>query len=173
MISRRCFVSVIAALLVSLGALGCGSNGNPASPSGVTVVALGDSITFGFGTTGSNNYVARLSSRTGQSIINAGRIGDTTGDALNRLDSAVLSRDADIVIVFLGGNDVLQGIAMQTRVNNITTIVQRIRQDGAAVILIDMGSGVLDAFNGALPGPASRPRRWCPACSKASSAFLV
>ena len=154
--SRRFFVSVIAALLVSLGALGCGSSGNPTAPSGVTVVAFGDSITFGFGTTGDNDYVARLASRTGNSIINAGRIGDTTGDALNRLDSAVLSRDADIVIVFLGGNDVLQGIPLQTRVNNITTIVQRIRQDGAAVILIDMGSGVLDAFNGALPGLASQ-----------------
>ena len=156
MMSRRFFASVIAALLVSLAALGCGSSGNPTSPSAVTVVALGDSITAGFGTTGSNDYVARLASRTGQSIINAGRIGDTTGDALNRLDSAVLSRDADIVIVFLGGNDVLQSIPIQTRVSNITTIVQRIRQDGAAVILIDMGSGVLDAFAGALPGLASQ-----------------
>lgn len=153
---RRLFVSVLAALLFSLSALGCGSNSNPTSPSGVTVVALGDSITAGFGASSNNDYVARLTARTGNSILNAGRIGDTTGDALNRLDSAVLSRNPDIVIVFLGGNDVLQSIPMPTRVSNITTIVQRIRQDGAAVILIDMGSGVLDAFGGALPGIASQ-----------------
>ena len=153
---RRLFVSVLAALLFSLSALGCGSDSNPTSPSGVTVVALGDSITAGFGASTNNDYVARLSARTGNSIFNAGRIGDTTGDALNRLDSAVLSRNPDIVIVFLGGNDVLQSIPVPTRVSNITTIVQRIRQDGAAVILIHMGSGVLDAFGGALPGIASQ-----------------
>ena len=153
---RRLFVSVLAALLFSLSALGCGSDSNPTSPSGVTVVALGDSITAGFGASSNNDYVARLTARTGNSILNAGRIGDTTGDALNRLDSAVLSRNPDIVIVFLGGNDVLQSIPMPTRVSNITTIVQRIRQDGAAVILIHMGSGVLDAFGGALPGIASQ-----------------
>lgn len=121
MISRRFFVSLIASLLVSLGAAGCGSS-NPTAPAAVTVVALGDSITAGLGTTGNNDYVSRLSSRTGVSISNAGRIGDTTGDALNRLDSAVLSREPDIVIVFLGGNDVLQGVPIQTRVSNITTI---------------------------------------------------
>ena len=154
--TRRLFLSVLAALLFSLSALGCGSDSNPTSPSGVTVVALGDSITAGFGASSNNDYVARLTARTGNSILNAGRIGDTTGDALNRLDSAVLSRNPDIVIVFLGGNDVLQSIPMPTRVSNITTIVQRIRQDGAAVILIHMGSGVLDAFGGALPGIASQ-----------------
>lgn len=153
-IGRRLFVSLVATLLLSLGALGCGSSGNPVAPSAVTVVAFGDSITFGFGTSNNNDYVSRLASRTGNSIINAGRNGDTTGDALNRIDSAVFSRNPDIVIVFLGGNDVLQSVPLQTRVSNITTITQRIRQAGAAVILIDMGSGVLDAFGGALPGVA-------------------
>jgi len=154
--TRRLLLSVLTALLFSLSALGCGSDSNPTSPSGVTVVALGDSITAGFGASTNNDYVARLAARTGNSIFNAGRIGDTTGDALNRLDSAVRSRNPDIVIVFLGGNDVLQSIPMPTRVSNITTIVQRLRQDGAAVILIDMGSGVLDAFGGALPGIAGQ-----------------
>ncbi len=155
MIPRRFFVSLVAALLVSLGALGCGSS-NPTAPAAVTVVAFGDSITAGFGVSSNNDYVARLASRTGNSIINAGRIGDTTGDALTRLNSAVLSRNPDIVIVFLGGNDVLQSVPIPTRVSNITSIVQQIRADAAAVILIDMGSGVLDAFNGALPGIASQ-----------------
>jgi lysophospholipase L1-like esterase len=155
--NRRAVVSLLAALVFSIGALGCGSS-NPAAPAGaVTVVALGDSITAGFGTTaGTNDYVSRLSSRTGVAIINAGRIGDTTGDALNRLDSTVLSRNPDIVIVFLGGNDVIQSVPLQQRISNITTIAQRIRQRGAAVILVDLGTGVLDAFGGALPGIAAQ-----------------
>ena len=158
MIARRHFATVVAALVLSVGVLGCGGSSNPAAPAGaVTVVALGDSITAGFGATaGSNDYVSRLSSRTGVAIINAGRIGDTTGDALNRLDSSVLSRNPDIVIVFLGGNDVLQAVPLQQRVSNITAIAQRIRQRGAAVILVDLGTGVLDAFGGALPGIATQ-----------------
>ena len=157
MISRRFFVSLVASLCLSLGCIGCGGgNSSPTAPNAITVVALGDSITAGFGTTGNNDYVSRLSSRTGVPIVNAGRIGDTTGDALNRLDSAVLSRNPKIVIVFLGGNDVLQSVPVPQRVSNITTIAQRIRQRGAAVILVDLGSGVLDAFGGELPGIAAQ-----------------
>lgn len=152
--SRRFFISVFAVLLALFGASACGDS--PTAPSGVTVVAFGDSITAGFGTTGNNDYVARLSDRTGVSIINAGRSGDTTGSALSRLDGAVLSRDADIVIVFLGGNDLLQNVPVQNRIANITTIVERIRADGAAVILVGLGSGVLDPFNGTLPALASQ-----------------
>ena len=156
MIIRRVFLFLVAASLLSLGISGCDDNKSPTAPDAVTVVAFGDSITAGFGTSGNNDYVSRLSSRTGVSIVNAGRSGDTTGDALNRIDSAVLSRNPDIVIVFLGGNDILQSVPVQLRISNITTIVQRIRQAGAAVILIDLGSGILDAFNGALPGIASQ-----------------
>jgi acyl-CoA hydrolase len=156
MIPRRLFVSLLIASLVSLGAPGCGSSGSPTAPTAVTVAAFGDSITVGVGTSGNNDYVSRLSSRTGVAIINAGRSGDTTGEALNRLDSAVLSRNPQIVIVFLGGNDILQNVPVQQRISNITTIVQRLRQTGAAVILVGLGTGLLDAFNGALPGIASQ-----------------
>jgi acyl-CoA thioesterase I len=97
-----------------------------------------------------------LSNRTGVAIINAGRSGDTTASALARIDSAVLARDADIVIVFLGGNDLLQGVPVQQRIANITTIVQQIRGDGAAVILVGVGSGAIDPFEGALAGIASQ-----------------
>lgn len=155
MIGRRFFLSLLAASFLALGFSAC-DDSNPIAPNALTVVALGDSITAGIGTSGDNDYVSRLSSRTGVAIINAGRSGDTTGDALARLDSAVLSRNPDIVIVFLGGNDILQSVPVSQRVSNITTIVQRIRQSGAAVLLIDLGSGFLDAFNGALPGIASQ-----------------
>src|SRR5262245_61472956 len=134
MVARRRFVSIVASLLFSLGFIGCGgSSSSPTAPNTITVVAFGDSITAGFGTTSNNDYVSRLASRTGNPIINAGRIGDTTGDALNRLDSAVLSRNPKIVIVFLGGNDVLQSVPVSQRGSNITTIEPRIRQRGAAV----------------------------------------
>ena len=154
MISRRIFAILLAANVALAAAPGC--DDSPTAPSSVTVVAFGDSITAGVGTSGSNDYVSVLSNRTGVSIIDAGRPGDTTASALARIDSAVLSRDADIVIVFLGGNDLLQGVPVQQRIANITAIVQQIRGDGAAVILVGVGSGALDPFEGALPGIASQ-----------------
>jgi acyl-CoA thioesterase I len=154
MISRRIFTILLAASVALAAVSGC--DDSPTAPSAVTVVAFGDSITAGIGTSGNNDYVSVLSNRTGVAIINAGRPGDTTASALARIDSAVLARDADIVIVFLGGNDLLQGVPVQQRIANITTIVQQIRADGAAVILVGVGSGALDPFEGALPGIASQ-----------------
>jgi acyl-CoA thioesterase-1 len=154
MISRRLFTLLLSASVALAAASGC--DDSPTAPSAVTVVAFGDSITAGFGTSGDNDYVSVLSNRTGVAIINAGRSGDTTASALARIDSAVLARDADIVIVFLGGNDLLQGVPVQQRIANITTIVQQIRGDGAAVILVGVGSGAIDPFEGALAGIASQ-----------------
>jgi lysophospholipase L1-like esterase len=155
-ISRRVFTVLLAAGLSLAGAAAQGCSDSPTAPSAVTVVAFGDSLTAGVGTTGDNDYVSVLSNRTGVAIINAGRSGDTTATALARIDGAVLSRDADIVIVLLGGNDLLQSVPVQQRIDNITTIVQRIRGDGAAVILVGLGNGSLDPFEGALPGIASQ-----------------
>ena len=108
MISRRLWTLLLPAVL-ALAIAGC--RDSPTSPSVITAIAFGDSITFGVGTTGSNNYVARLSARTGVPIENSGRPGDTTADALGRLEGSVVARDADIVMVLLGGNDILQGLA--------------------------------------------------------------
>jgi acyl-CoA thioesterase-1 len=154
MITRRAVIVLLTAFLTLAGVTACSDN--PAAPSAVTVVAFGDSLTAGVGTTGDNDYVSLLANRTGVAIINAGRSGDTTASALARIDSAVLARDADIVIVLLGGNDLLQGVPVQQRISNITAIVQQIRADGAAVILVGLGSGSLDPFGGTLPGIASQ-----------------
>ena len=79
MISRRIFAILLAANVALAAAPGC--DDSPTAPSSVTVVAFGDSITAGVGTSGSNDYVSVLSNRTGVSIIDAGRPGDTTASA--------------------------------------------------------------------------------------------
>jgi acyl-CoA thioesterase-1 len=155
-IARRLFALRLAAILALAGAHACGGSSPTTPSSSVTVVAFGDSLTAGFGTTGSGDYVSLLSNRTGVAIINAGRIGDTTADALGRINGAVLSRDPDIVIVLLGGNDLLQGVPVQQRISNITTVVQQIRTDGAVVILVGVGSPPIDPFDGALANIASQ-----------------
>ena len=156
MTARRLIAPFVALILAVSVALSPGCSRNPAGPSRTNQVeAFGDSITFGIGTTGDNDFVSVLSRRLGVSILNSGIPGDTTESALNRLDASVISRNPKIVIVLLGGNDLLQNVPVQTRVTNITAIVQRIRGIGAAVILVGVGSPPIDPFDGALPAVAS------------------
>ena len=154
--TRRGLAALAIAVSVAFtGAAGCNKK-SPTQPSSIEVLAFGDSLTFGIGATSGNGYVPVLERRVGVDIFNSGIPGNTTADALVRLNASVLSRDPRIVIVLLGGNDLLQNVPLQTRIDNITQIVERIRADGSKVILVGVGSGVLDPFNGALPDLASR-----------------
>lgn len=74
-------------------------------PENGPIVAFGDSLTAGVGSTGGNNYVNQLEELIEEDIINAGVSGDTTEEALARLQEDVLSHDPRAVIVWLGGND--------------------------------------------------------------------
>lgn len=124
-------------------------------PPAVRIVAFGDSLVSGKGATKGQDFVSVLSDLVGTDIRNAGKSGDTTGKALKRLDSA-LSRDPDIAIVMLGGNDLLRFVPIEERVANITAIAQRFRKAGARVILVGLGDFPIDPFDGALPDVAAR-----------------
>ena len=102
---------------------------------GETIIAFGDSLVAGRGATSGHDFVSVLSARLGVPIINAGLSGDTTRSALARLDSAVLARNPRVVVVLLGGNDLLRRIPRHETFTNLETIVSRIRQHGAAVVL--------------------------------------
>lgn len=141
---RRGPVLVLVALAVVAGLWSLRS-GNPraARPTaGDGVLAFGDSLVEGVGASEGRDVVSLLSARVGVPIVNAGRSGDTTGSALTRLDSAVLSRNPRIVIVVLGGNDLLRRIPREETFANLDAIVGRIRGRGAAVILVGLSVGV-------------------------------
>src|SRR5687768_6811544 len=98
---------------------------------GSSVIAFGDSLTSGYGASAGEDYPSRLSAMSGVPIVNAGRSGDTTESALARIEDDVLSGNPRIVIVGLGGNDFLSGMAVQSTEENLRTIVRRIQGTGA------------------------------------------
>ena len=110
---------------------------------GHTIVAFGDSLVEGRGASPGHDFSAVLANRLGLPIINAGRSGDTTGGALRRLDRDVLSADPRVVIVLLGGNDFLRRVPVGETFENLGTIVERIRSQGAAVLLVGVSVGLL------------------------------
>lgn len=106
------------------------------------IIALGDSLVQGFGAAPEDSMVATLSRLIKSPIRNAGVAGDTTERALKRLEQDVLVHDPQVVIVLLGGNDVLQGVRKTNTVSNLRAIVSRIQESGAVVILVGVQGGV-------------------------------
>lgn len=103
---------------------------------GSTIVAFGDSLTSGHGAGPGEDYPSRLSERIGVPVVNAGISGDTTEGALARIDQDVLSQNPRIVIVGLGGNDLIRRVPLASTEANLRAIIRKIQAAGAMVVLI-------------------------------------
>jgi len=117
------------------------ANGAPAAAG--RIVVLGDSITAGYGLDPSQAYPALLQEKITAAglpytVVNAGVSGDTTAGGLRRLDWT-LSRPTAVLIIALGGNDGLRGIAPQQTAENLTGIIQRARAKFPAIQVIVAG----------------------------------
>lgn len=112
-----------------------------------TVVAFGDSLVFGVGSTKENDFVSQLGTRLGADILNLGVPGDTTKDGLDRIDE-VLALNPGMVIVLLGGNDALRKIPREDTRKNISEIVVRLQEVGSVVVLVGVRGGLFgDPFD--------------------------
>ncbi|MDW8344874.1 MAG: GDSL-type esterase/lipase family protein [Verrucomicrobiae bacterium] len=131
-------------LVVSLLLLGCAqpSLTNYPPKAGTAWVALGDSLTAGIGAEPGDDYPSQLGRRLGREILNFGVPGDTTADALRRLDT-VLAADPRVVLVCLGGNDSLQRLPLETTLTNLRAIITGLQQHGAFVVLIGVRSATV------------------------------
>lgn len=106
--------------------------------SGEQIIALGDSITAGFGIGPEAAYPNLLSQTLDLPIVNQGKSGDTTAAALNRLQQDVIAADPWLVIVGLGGNDYFRQVPPAQTEANLRQIVTRLQQAGAIVVILGM-----------------------------------
>lgn len=109
---------------------------------GTTIVAFGDSLIHGVGSTEGNDFISLLSQRVGQPIINLGINGNTTVDGLARIKKA-LDKDPKIVILLLGGNDYLRKVPIETTFKNLELMVKAIQKQGSMVLLLGVRGGLL------------------------------
>lgn len=112
--------------------------------SGDVIIAFGDSLTYGTGAERGEAWPAVVSRECGHEIINKGVPGDTTADALRRLDRDVLSLQPRMVIVGLGGNDTLQQMSREQLFGNLRQIVTEIQASGAMTVLVGLNGFPLD-----------------------------
>lgn len=158
----RQFVIGLTALFLGLATLP--SAAQQARP--VSIVALGDSLTAGYGLGSAEAFPVRLQAALrakghAVTVENAGVSGDTSSGGLDRLDWAV-GEGVDAVIVELGANDALRGIDPSVTRRNVDQIVTRLKARGIAVLLSgmvappNMGSTFGAAFNPIFPDLAAR-----------------
>jgi acyl-CoA thioesterase-1 len=108
----------------------------------IKIVALGDSLTAGYGLPPEQAYPRLLEGllRAGGydvSVANAGVSGDTTAGGLSRIDWA-LDRDVRVLIVALGANDSLRGLPVAELRQNLSAILERAQARGVRVVLAGM-----------------------------------
>lgn len=108
----------------------------------VTLVALGDSLTQGYGLPAEQGFVPQLQAWLAAQgaeavIVNAGVSGDTSAGGLARLEWS-LSGEVSALIVNLGGNDVLRGLDPAVTRANLEGILQQAQDRNLPVLLIGM-----------------------------------
>ncbi len=115
----------------------------PRLAGGDVILAFGDSLTHGTGATHDSAYPAVLSTLTGHTVVNAGVPGETTAEGLARLPEVLEEVRPRIVLLCLGGNDMLRRHDANETETNLRRMIQAIRASGAGVVLIGVPTPAL------------------------------
>ena len=107
-----------------------------AIPQGATVLVLGDSLSYGTGANAGEDYPTLLAKSTGWNIINEGIPGDTSAGGLQRLPALLEEHQPKLLIVELGGNDLLRQAPQTEIVHNLKTILSMAKTQGVASVLV-------------------------------------
>jgi acyl-CoA thioesterase-1 len=107
------------------------------------IVALGDSLTAGYGLLEMQAYPALLQKKLdddgyGWQVVNAGVSGDTSAAGLQRLDWSLQQQNVRVLIVELGANDGLRGLPVDQMKKNLAAIIEAAQARGIAVLLVGM-----------------------------------
>ena len=101
-----------------------------------TILAYGDSLTAGTGARRAEAYPAVLDTLLTQNVINAGVPGETTAGGLARLPDVLAAHDPALVILCLGGNDMLRKLDRGQAKANLAAMIRMVRERGAQIVLL-------------------------------------
>jgi acyl-CoA thioesterase-1 len=133
---------------------------------GKVVTMLGDSITAGYGLSGRDALPTQLQAALGRLHVDAvvrgaGISGDTSADGAGRVDFSIRP-DTRVVVVALGGNDLLQGLDPKATYANLEKIIARVKARHMGVVLAglnappELGRGYAKDFDAIFPALAKK-----------------
>jgi acyl-CoA thioesterase I len=129
---------MIAAVMTVMLLGGCGGGTPKVTKLAATdvVLAFGDSLTYGTGAKAEESYPAVLSELLGRNVVRAGIPGEQTAGGLQRLPGALDEHRPRLVIVCLGGNDMLRKGAPNVIEANLRAMLKEIRGRGIDAVLV-------------------------------------
>lgn len=118
----------------------CSEDSNLKEPisSNEVILTFGDSLTYGYGAgSTANSYPAKLEEITGYSVINAGVNGDTAKAAGYRINDLISKHSPSLVLIGLGGNDMLRKNDKNLK-EDLSNIINQFKSNGINVVLLAM-----------------------------------
>ena len=143
---RTVILAILIIFLTAIGIYYFARNENTITnypSSGTDIIAFGDSLVEGLGSTSGNDFVSLLSRKIGEPIVNLGNAGDTTADGLARI-SQLDEYNPKVVLLLLGGNDHLKKIPVVDTFKNLATLIENIHARGAVVLLLGVRGGLFN-----------------------------
>lgn len=101
-----------------------------------TILAFGDSLTYGSGAAKDKSYPAFLQRLTGRKVVNAGNPGEVSRDGVNRLSELLEQIQPDLLVLCHGGNDLLRQYNLSETKSNVQQMVRLAQQQGISVVLL-------------------------------------
>ncbi len=127
----------ILALLATVLLSACGQEHQLTTLSpGATVLAFGDSVTFGTGAAPGEDWPTGLALKTGWNMINAGVPGDTAEAGKSRIQALLDQYQPALVIIEIGGNDFLRRRPQRAVKEDVRHLLRTVRQSGAQAVLV-------------------------------------
>ncbi len=133
------WLSTLLFLLVVPLLFACGNEVESRLPplsAGATILAFGDSLTYGSGTSKANSYPSVLEQLSHYRVINGGVPGDTTVGGLQRLPALLDQHQPQLLLLCLGGNDMLRHMSTTEAKENLRRMIQMARERDIAVLLL-------------------------------------
>lgn len=130
---KTCIPFLLCLLLVAA----CGDQQKlPRLPADATILAFGDSLTYGHGVTAQLSYPAVLEQLSGITVINAGISGEVSAEGLQRLPSLLEEYQPRLLILCHGGNDILRKRDLDKMAANINAMIDLASQKDIPVVLL-------------------------------------
>jgi lysophospholipase L1-like esterase len=128
----------LSALFLALALTSCSEKAPPLPKLGGddVVLAFGDSLTYGTGAGAQEAYPDVLAKLIGRQVVGAGIPGETTADGLARLPAVLDEVKPRLMLLCMGGNDMLRKADPASIESNLRAMVQLARARGIGVVLI-------------------------------------